>query len=128
MGQIYWNNFSNKGELLNTMKKLIFWGTIFALFVLGGGGAGAYISHTNAVQHENTTNTSGSSKGQNPKSGPADNNGKNNNKEDNSSSDSNASKSSDSSNSSSSSSDKKQDKDKNSSAHLFTITNRPYET
>lgn len=31
------------------MKKLIFWGTIFALFVLGGGGAGAYISHTNAV-------------------------------------------------------------------------------
>ena len=59
------------------MKKLIFWGTIFALFVLGGGGAGAYIHHTNAVQHENTTNTSGSGKGQNPKSGPADNNGKN---------------------------------------------------
>ena len=78
-------------ELRNIMKKLIFWGTIFALFVLGGGGAGAYIHHTNAVQHENTTNTSGSDKGQNPKSGPADNNGKNNNKEDNSSSDSNAS-------------------------------------
>ena len=41
-------------ELRNIMKKLIFWGTIFALFVLGGGGAGAYIHHTNAVQHENT--------------------------------------------------------------------------
>ena len=62
------------------MKKLIFWGTIFALFVLGGGGAGAYIHHTNAVQHENTTNTSGSNKGQNPKSGPVNgNNGKDDN-------------------------------------------------
>ena len=37
------------------MKKLVFWGVIAAMFILGGGGAGAYISHANTQTHNNTS-------------------------------------------------------------------------
>ena len=39
------------------MKKLIFWSAIFAMFLIGGGGAGAYVSHNNAVQRNSQSNS-----------------------------------------------------------------------
>ena len=50
------------------MKKLIFWGAIFAMFVLGGGGAGAYISHANNVRQNTPANNTTNVKGQNSNS------------------------------------------------------------
>ena len=66
------------------MKKLVFWGVIAAMFILGGGGAGAYISHTNAVSHNNSTyNKSNNNNGKPVKSGQSDDKNSSSNKEDN---------------------------------------------
>lgn len=43
------------------MKKLVFWGVIAAMFILGGGGAGAYISHANTQARNTPANTNSNS-------------------------------------------------------------------
>ena len=49
-----------------SMKKLIFWGVIAAMFILGGGGAGAYISHANTQTHNNTSYNNSNKKNADP--------------------------------------------------------------
>lgn len=48
------------------MKKLVFWGVIAAMFILGGGGAGAYISHANTQTHNNTSYNNSNKKNADP--------------------------------------------------------------